>query len=101
MPLALHERKKEELNLNTWCTTNTEWANPAHTDAQNKRSAFVCLMETRAAGICFANDGDVECDAVCCLIIRVCVCVSLYRFLLRYLPHHSRHDVFLSDDGRA
>lgn len=31
----------------------------------------------------------------------VCVCVTLCRFLLRYLPHHSRHDVLLSDDGRA
>lgn len=31
----------------------------------------------------------------------VCVCVTLCRFLLRYLPHRSRHDVFLPDDGRA
>lgn len=78
------------LNISTCCTTNAAQANPAHTVAQNERWAFVCLMEICAAGICFANDGAVECDAVCCLIIPAYVFPSADSF---YDTFHTTADM--------
>lgn len=87
------------VNVNTCGTTNAAQANPALRMWLRMRDELLFVSWKYVQQGFVLQMTDVECDAVCCLIIPVGV--ALCRFLLRYLPHHSRHDVFLSDDGRA